>query len=85
VIRKEGKPLPELTFHGLRHSAASLMVAGKADISTVSKLLGHSSISITADVYHRMIAAVGHRAVGGAAALISHTVHTQEGATADAG
>ena len=39
VIRKQGEPLPELTFHGLRHSAASLMLAGGADISTVSKLL----------------------------------------------
>ena len=25
VIRKQGEPLPELTFHGLRHSAASLI------------------------------------------------------------
>jgi integrase len=46
VIRKEGEPLPELPFHGLGHSAASLMLAGKADTSTVYKLLGHSSISI---------------------------------------
>jgi integrase len=36
VIRTQGEPLPELTFHGLRHSAASLMLAGGADISTVS-------------------------------------------------
>src|SRR5687767_7480234 len=50
-ICKEGEPLPELTFHGLRHTCASLMLAGGADISTVSKLLGHASISITADVY----------------------------------
>jgi site-specific recombinase XerD len=45
VIRKQGEPLPGLAFHGLRHSAASLMLAGGADISTVSKLLGHASIS----------------------------------------
>jgi integrase len=74
-IRTQGEPLPELTFHGLRHSAASLMLAGGADISTVSKLLGHSSIAITADVYAHLIAAVGQRAVDGAAALIALTLH----------
>jgi integrase len=78
-IRLQGDPLPEATFHTLRHSAASLMLAGGADISTVSKLLGHASISITADVYSHLIAAVGQRAVDGAANLIAHTVHTQSG------
>jgi integrase len=28
VIRTQDEPLRELTFHGLRHSAASLMLAG---------------------------------------------------------
>ena len=55
------------------------MLAGGADISTVSKLLGHASISITADVYAHLVAAVGQRAVDGAAALIAHTSLTQEG------
>lgn len=79
VLPREGEPLPELTFHGLRHSAASLMLAGGADISTVSKLLGHASISITADVYAHLVAAVGQRAVDGAAALIAHTSLIREG------
>jgi hypothetical protein len=51
--------------------------------------LGHSSISITADVYGHLIAGIGQRAVDGAAALIpnriAHTVHTQSGAQANAG
>jgi integrase len=89
VLRKQGEPLPELTFHGLRHSWASLMIAGGADISVVSKLAGHSSISITADVYHHMIAAIGQQAMDGAAALIARpsalTVHTQPGVQVDAG
>jgi site-specific recombinase XerD len=66
-IRLQGEPLPELSFHGPRHSAASLMLAGGADISTVSKLLGHSSIAITADVYAHLVKAVGQRAVDGIA------------------
>jgi hypothetical protein len=80
-----GDPLPELTFHGLRHSAASMMLAGGADISTVSKLLGHASISITADVYAHLVAAVGQQAVDGAANLITRTVLAQPDVTTDAG
>jgi hypothetical protein len=48
------------------------MLAGGADIAVVSKLLGHSSISITSDVYPRLIGSIGQQAVNGAAALIAH-------------
>ena len=78
TIRKQPEPLPELTFHGLRHCAASLLIAGGGDLSTVSKLLGHSSVAITADIYAHLVAGVGQRAVEGAAALIAHTVLTRE-------
>jgi integrase len=83
VIRKAGdEPLPELSFHGLRHSAASLMLAGGADISTVSKLLGHVSITVTSDVYGHLIGTIAQKAVDGAANLIALTVHSPEGADA---
>ena len=86
-IRTLGEPLPELTFHGLRHSWASLMIASGVDISIVSKLAGHSSVAITADVYAHMMKGVGQQAVDGAAALIPRksalTVHTQSGVQAD--
>jgi integrase len=78
TIRKQSEPLPELRFHGLRHCAASLLIAGGGDLSTVSKLLGHSSVAVTADIYAHMIAGVGQRAVDGAAALIAHTSLTRE-------
>jgi integrase len=70
-IRRQGELLPELTFHGLRHCAGSLWLASGVDISIVSKLLGHSSISVTADIYAHMLKGVGQQAVDGAAALIS--------------
>lgn len=38
-------------FHDLRHTAASLMLAGGVPLKVVSDVLGHSSIAITADVY----------------------------------
>lgn len=40
-----------LKFHGLRHSFATLMVESKADIKTLSTILGHSGIEITMDTY----------------------------------
>lgn len=42
---------PELTFHSLRHSYATLALQNGDDLKTVSETLGHSSVSITADVY----------------------------------
>jgi hypothetical protein len=69
---------------GLGHYVASLMLAGGADISTVCKLLGHASISITADVCAHVLAAVGQRPAEGAAVLIAYTVHTQQAVKADA-
>ena len=39
------------TFHTLRHSAATLMLAGGVDLKAVSTMLGHSQIGLTADTY----------------------------------
>jgi integrase len=77
-----GAALPPLSFHGLRHCAASLMLASGADIAVVSKLLGHASIAITSDIYGHLIGTVASEAVNGAANLIAHTVHTHEGVRA---
>jgi integrase len=74
--------LPAMSFHGLRHCAASLMLTSGADIAVVSKLLGPASISITADAYGHLIGTVASDAVNGAANLIAHTVHTPEGVDA---
>lgn len=41
--------------HELRHSAASLMLAQGVKIQVVSKVLGHSSIRMTADVYGHIL------------------------------
>ena len=74
---------PDLpAFHGLRHCAASLMLASGADIAIVSKLLGHASIAITADVYGHLVGTIAQKAADGAANLIAHTVHTSKGGDA---
>lgn len=41
--------------HELRHSATSIMLASGVPIDVVSKVLGHTSIRITADVYGHVL------------------------------
>lgn len=41
----------QLNIHSLRHTAASLMIAGGADMATVAGILGHSQLSATLDIY----------------------------------
>jgi integrase len=43
--------LGKLTFHQLRHTAGSLMLQGSKSMTTVSKLLGHSSVGVTEKIY----------------------------------
>ena len=40
-----------LTVHSLRHTYASIAIAHGADVKTLQKAMGHSSASITLDVY----------------------------------
>ena len=50
ILKKHGLP-SNLNVHSFRHTAASLMIAGGADVATVSGLLGHSQVSTTLDIY----------------------------------
>ncbi len=43
--------LPRIRFHDLRHTAATLLLAGGVHAKVVSEMLGHSSVAITLDVY----------------------------------
>lgn len=43
--------LPDLDVHELRHTAASLMISRGGDPKLIQTQLGHSSISVTYDVY----------------------------------
>ena len=40
-----------LTFHQLRHGAASLLIAQGVSLKIVQETLGHSTYQITADIY----------------------------------
>jgi integrase len=58
------------------------MLASGADIAVASKLLGHKSITITADIYGHVIGTVASDAGNGAANLIAHMVYAPQGVSA---
>ncbi|HPM48177.1 MAG TPA: tyrosine-type recombinase/integrase, partial [bacterium] len=39
---KEQLYLPEIPFHGLRHTSATLLISEKVDVKTISSRLGHT-------------------------------------------
>jgi len=47
--------LPDVHFHSLRHSCASMLLHNGIPIHSVSKMLGHSSPSITLNVYSHIL------------------------------
>ncbi len=53
--------LPKVTFHALRHSHASALIAAGIDVVTVSRRLGHASPNITLGVYARRCRSGSHR------------------------
>jgi integrase len=54
---RDGQPLPTITPHDLRHTAGTLMLRRGVKIEAVSKILGHSSITMTYDVYRHILEA----------------------------
>lgn len=54
----------DLTFHGLRHAHASLLLLGGIHLKVVSDRLGHSTIGITADLYSHVAPALEEKAAG---------------------
>jgi integrase len=42
---------PRITAHDLRHTAASLAISAGANVKVGQRMLGHSSASMTLDVY----------------------------------
>ncbi len=49
LLEKAG--LPDMNFHSLRHTFATRGLASGMDIKTLSELMGHSSVSVTLDIY----------------------------------
>ena len=43
--------IPDLRFHDLRHTFATLSIQNGDDIKTVSESLGHATVAFTLDIY----------------------------------
>ena len=63
--------LREIRFHDLRHSAATLLLAQGVDLVTVSRILGHSDIRTTANIYSHIGTALKRDAPGRMAAALA--------------
>lgn len=55
--------LPNIRFHDLRHSAASLLLKLSVHPKIVQELLGHTQISMTMDVYSHVLPAMHQEAI----------------------
>ena len=47
--------LPHLTFHQLRHTAATILLLKNVNPKVVSEMLGHATIAITLDTYSHVL------------------------------
>jgi integrase len=52
LLRQAG--LPQIRFHDLRHTAATLMLGANVAVKVVSEVLGHSQTAFTMDRYQHV-------------------------------
>jgi integrase len=53
LLNKAG--LPDMHFHGLRHSAATILLSMRVPPHVVQEILGHSDIRITLGIYGHVL------------------------------
>lgn len=63
--------IPDIHFHGLRHSFATRCIESNCDYKTVSELLGHSNVNITLNLYVHPNLAQKKRAIAKSTGIFS--------------
>ena len=53
LLKRAG--LPQIRFHDLRHTCATLLLTEIVNPKVVSEMLGHSNIAITLDTYSHVL------------------------------
>ncbi len=61
LLKRAG--LPEIRFHDLRHSAATILLSMEIHPKVVQELLGHNQISMTMDIYSHVLPTMQRDAV----------------------
>lgn len=51
TVEDDSLKLPSIPLHGLRHTSATVLIAEKVDVRTVSARLGHAQTSTTMNIY----------------------------------
>lgn len=70
VVKRSFKPLlkraglPEIRFHDLRHTCATLLMGRGVHPKLVQELLGHATIAMTLDTYSHYLPSMGDQASG---------------------
>lgn len=54
--------LPDIRFHDLRHTCATLLLRRSVHPKLVQELLGHATIAVTLDTYSHLVPGMGHQA-----------------------
>jgi integrase len=62
LLEKAG--LPEIRFHDLRHTCATLLLSRGVHPKLVQELLGHATIAMTLDTYSHYLPSMGDQAAG---------------------
>lgn len=62
--------LPTIPFHGLRHTAATLLIAAGVDVRTISARLGHALTSTTLNIYIHALKESDHKAANAVSSLL---------------
>jgi integrase len=68
LIRRSFKPLlrqaglPDIRFHDLRHTSATLLLARGTNPKIVQEMLGHARVGLTLDTYSHVTPSMQHEA-----------------------
>jgi integrase len=70
MVKRSFKPLletaglPEIRFHDLRHTCATVLLGRRVHPKLVQELLGHATIAMTLDTYSHYLPSMGDQAAG---------------------
>ena len=81
----ERSGLPAIRLHDLRHTNASLALEAGVEMKVVSDRLGHSQISVTADLYTHVSNTVGRAAADKIAGALKASAETVPAASLQQG